>query len=585
MIDSPGFDPFEVLGVGPDADAVVVQLAYRARIRAVHPDLAGSAGLEQAKRLNVARDWLLDPDLRARLRPSTPGWPPGDGGAWGARPRTWRPRTGPRRAAESADPAHLDPLAADLGPHADELRAFIRAIGTLTSDERARVNHGLGDVEAGPVRGLPGVPRAAALGAVAGPPAGRRPGVGAWRWTSPPRTSSRSAASSPAGSSWPTPTPSGSCWPTSSATSSVMPRSGASTSSTRSRLAAVGPGRGPWASRATAPTVLGWRRSSGRRRRCRWKPRNASRSRGSGTSVAMGCGRRSHGVGPGVWLPAPPNVPEVLRVSGFLAAVDATRIEPPPGLAPSAPRRLPLRPATDRPRAGARPGRRPRPTSTCDPGERRWGRCAPERVACSRLVDAVPRAAQPAGRPRSRHGRAAALLAIVLALVIDRERQPIERPWPRPPPADAAPAAGDRSPTPWRAASRPSPSWCPTAGSPPAASSGCHPGLVSRTSTPTSRTRRPASPSRGCPIQDFIHFRPPAGLDVPVGGNYQGKAFVPPIRDPERFVRSFWIPSPLGHLAEADAGQPALAAAGGRPVPDGVRRAGGRRRLVAALRV
>jgi hypothetical protein len=53
------------------------------------------------------------------------------------------------------------------------------------------------------------------------------------------------------------------------------------------------------------------------------------------------------------------------------------------------------------------------------------------------------------------------------------------------------------------------------------------------------------------PIQDFIHFRPPAGLDAPVGGNYQGKAFVPLIRDPERFVRSFWMPSPLGHLAEA----------------------------------
>jgi hypothetical protein len=53
------------------------------------------------------------------------------------------------------------------------------------------------------------------------------------------------------------------------------------------------------------------------------------------------------------------------------------------------------------------------------------------------------------------------------------------------------------------------------------------------------------------PIQDFIHFRPPEGLEVPIGGNYQGKAFVPPIRDPDEFVRSFWVPSPLGHLADA----------------------------------
>jgi hypothetical protein len=53
------------------------------------------------------------------------------------------------------------------------------------------------------------------------------------------------------------------------------------------------------------------------------------------------------------------------------------------------------------------------------------------------------------------------------------------------------------------------------------------------------------------PIQDFIHFRPPDGLEVPIGGNYQGKAFVPPISDPDEFVRSFWTPSPLGHLAGA----------------------------------
>jgi hypothetical protein len=54
------------------------------------------------------------------------------------------------------------------------------------------------------------------------------------------------------------------------------------------------------------------------------------------------------------------------------------------------------------------------------------------------------------------------------------------------------------------------------------------------------------------PIQDFMHFRPPAGLEVPTGGNYQGKAFVPPIRDPATFVREFWIPTVLGHLRDAD---------------------------------
>ena len=35
-------------------------------LRQHHPDVAGAAGLERAKRINVAHDWLSDPDLRAR---------------------------------------------------------------------------------------------------------------------------------------------------------------------------------------------------------------------------------------------------------------------------------------------------------------------------------------------------------------------------------------------------------------------------------------------------------------------------------------------------------------------------------------
>jgi hypothetical protein len=43
-------------------------------------------------------------------------------------------------------------------------------------------------------------------------------------------------------------------------------------------------------------------------------------------------GRPSDHIGPGVWLPAAANVAEVLKVSGYLAAVDASRIAPPVGL-------------------------------------------------------------------------------------------------------------------------------------------------------------------------------------------------------------------------------------------------------------
>jgi len=67
---------------------------------------------------------------------------------------------------------------------------------------------------------------------------------------------------------------------------------------------------------------------------------------------------------------------------------------------------------------------------------------------------------------------------------------------------------------------------------------------------------RIADPSTGIviewlPLQDFIWFQPPAGLEVPIGGNYQGKAFVPPVTDPAQFVRDFWMPGQLAHLQGA----------------------------------
>ena len=53
------------------------------------------------------------------------------------------------------------------------------------------------------------------------------------------------------------------------------------------------------------------------------------------------------------------------------------------------------------------------------------------------------------------------------------------------------------------------------------------------------------------PIQDFIWFPAPAGLNTPVGGNYQGKAYAPPITDPADFVRQFWMPNALSDLQGA----------------------------------
>ena len=53
------------------------------------------------------------------------------------------------------------------------------------------------------------------------------------------------------------------------------------------------------------------------------------------------------------------------------------------------------------------------------------------------------------------------------------------------------------------------------------------------------------------PIQDFIWFQAPAGLSAPLGGNYQGKVYLPPITDPAQFVSQFWAPSTLPELQSA----------------------------------
>jgi hypothetical protein len=53
------------------------------------------------------------------------------------------------------------------------------------------------------------------------------------------------------------------------------------------------------------------------------------------------------------------------------------------------------------------------------------------------------------------------------------------------------------------------------------------------------------------PIQDFIWFQAPAGFDAPIGGNYQGKVYQPPVTDPAQFVSQFWAPRTLPELQSA----------------------------------
>jgi curved DNA-binding protein CbpA len=62
----PSDDLYGRLELPNDASPEAVEIAWRALLRRHHPDVAGPTGLERAKQINVAHDWLSDPHLRAR---------------------------------------------------------------------------------------------------------------------------------------------------------------------------------------------------------------------------------------------------------------------------------------------------------------------------------------------------------------------------------------------------------------------------------------------------------------------------------------------------------------------------------------
>jgi len=66
----PEFDLYAELSIPPDADPRAIERAWRAGVRSVHPDRAGGiderAATTRTARLNIAREWLMDPAKRAR---------------------------------------------------------------------------------------------------------------------------------------------------------------------------------------------------------------------------------------------------------------------------------------------------------------------------------------------------------------------------------------------------------------------------------------------------------------------------------------------------------------------------------------
>jgi curved DNA-binding protein CbpA len=333
MSADPGFDPYDVLGVGVDADAIVIQFAYKARIRAVHPDIAGVGGLAQTKRLNTARDWLLDPNLRAQLpRSRTAQHRPGARTTRRDPPPRWDAQARRRPETRTAyDPFDFDPSTFDFGPRTVEIRALLRAIGALSRDERARANYSLGDARPVYFEGY-------------------------MDYFGPQLRSRSRALRHAVGQVWGSGVDEEA--PFVFSLGRVLP-SGFLVANAYAQWMLVGQffreelGDAAFRSEhvvdSFAVRCIGpW---EGSVRQARYGPydqrvkaflRTAnSLSVDSAERLARswrrymgrdGLGHPSDHIGPGVWLPAPPSYPEILTVSGYLAAVDASRIEPPAGL-------------------------------------------------------------------------------------------------------------------------------------------------------------------------------------------------------------------------------------------------------------
>jgi hypothetical protein len=77
----PSQDLYRELEVDAGASTEAIEAAYRSLMKRHHPDRAGPDGLARSKRLNLARDWLVDGERRARYDRARSGTHPRRTGA------------------------------------------------------------------------------------------------------------------------------------------------------------------------------------------------------------------------------------------------------------------------------------------------------------------------------------------------------------------------------------------------------------------------------------------------------------------------------------------------------------------------
>ena len=146
----PDDDLYARLGLEPEATPEAIELAWRALLRRHHPDVAGdsAAALEAAKRINVAHDWLADPELRARYDREVMGLEPLPGAGGGRHGRTAgftggrrRARPWPRHPAAPRRSRSRPSTRPDLVRGEPEIRLarFMDRVRRLTPDEFDRM--------------------------------------------------------------------------------------------------------------------------------------------------------------------------------------------------------------------------------------------------------------------------------------------------------------------------------------------------------------------------------------------------------------------------------------------------------------
>ena len=141
----PADDLYVRLELPADAAPEAVEIAWRTLLKRHHPDVAGEASLEAAKRINIAHDWLADPTLRARYDRArsraivkAPSARSPSAGTTAARPA--------RRTATSASQGHAHRHTHDEDERPPEVRldspvvrAFLDRVAALTPDEIDRL--------------------------------------------------------------------------------------------------------------------------------------------------------------------------------------------------------------------------------------------------------------------------------------------------------------------------------------------------------------------------------------------------------------------------------------------------------------